>query len=413
MAAARQILFRNAALVDATAPEIRPGHDVLTEGDMVREVSSSPIKGNAAEVIDLKGRTLMPGLIDAHVHAIAVTTDLHALALMPPSLVTAKAKGILEGMLMRGFTTVRDAGGADWGLAEAVRTGHFKGPRLFISGLALAQTGGQGDFRGPEEPYLGCPVCRATRSIARVVDGVDDVRKAVREELRKGADQIKVMAAGGMVSQVPIDRAHYSMDELGVMVEEAQAASTYVMAHAYETTAVRRCIEAGIRSIEHGNLIDAGTAQLMAAKGTFVEPTMTVYEGYHKHGKELGFAPWVIAKFKELLEASVTGVETAKRAGVKIGHGSDLEGLLHDYQSRELLLKSEVMTPHEVITSATSTNAELLRMEDKLGVIKENALADLLVVDGDPLKDLNLLQHQGRYLPLIMRGGEVYKNQLS
>lgn len=412
MSVARQILFRNVALMDATQSEIRPDHEVLIEGEFIREVSSSPLKSSAAEVIDLKGRTLMPGLIDAHVHAIAVTTDLHALALMPPSLVTAKAQGILEGMLSRGFTTVRDAGGADWGLAEAVRRGHFKGPRLYISGLALAQTGGQGDFRGPEEPYLGCPVCRATRSIARVVDGVEDVRKAVREELRKGADQIKVMAAGGMVSRVPIDRAHYSMDELSVMVEEARAANTYVMAHAYETNAVRRCIEAGIRSIEHGNLIDAETAELMVEKDTFVVPTMTVYEGYHKHGKELGFEPWVVSKFKELLEASLGGIETAKRAGVKIGHGSDLEGLLHDYQSRELLLKSQVMTPHEIITSATTTNAELLRMEGKLGIIKENALADLLVVDGNPLKDLDVLQHQGRYLPLIMKGGELYKNEL-
>ncbi len=412
MPTSQRILFRNASLLDALEPEVRPGYDVLVEGEQIREISSSSIAPNGAPTIDLKGRTSMPGLIDAHVHAIAVTTDLHALALMPPSLVTAKAKGILEGMLMRGFTTVRDAGGADWGLAEAVRDGHFKGPRMFISGLALAQTGGQGDFRGREEPYLGCPVCRATRSIARVVDGVDDVRKAVREELRKGADQIKVMAAGGMVSRVPIDRAHYSMDELRAMVEEAQAADTYVMAHAYETHAVQRCIEAGIRSIEHGNLIDAETADLMVANDTFVVPTMTVYEGYHKHGKELGFPEWVVDKFNELLEASVTGLETAKHAGVKIGHGSDLEGLLHDYQSRELLLKSEVLTPHEVITSATATNAELLRMQDQLGVIKENALADLLVVDGDPMKELDLLQHQGRHIPLIMKGGLLFKNEL-
>lgn len=412
MSTSPRTLFQNAALLDSQEADIRPGYHVLVDGERIREISPSPITSTDATRFDLKGRVLMPGLIDAHVHAIAVTTDLHALALMPPSLVTAKAKGILEGMLMRGFTTVRDAGGADWGLAEAVRSGHFIGPRMFISGLALAQTGGQGDFRGREEPYLGCPACRATRSIARVVDGVGEVRKAVREELRKGADQIKVMAAGGMVSRVPIERAHYSMDELRVMVEEAAAADTYVMAHAYETHAVQRCIEAGIRSIEHGNLIDAATAELMVANDTFVVPTMTVYEGYHKHGKELGFPDWVVDQFNDLLEASASGLETAKRAGVKIGHGSDLEGLLHDYQSRELLLKNEVMTPHEVITSATSTNAELLRMENQLGVIKEDALADLLVVDGNPLKGLDLLQHQGRHIPFIMKGGQVYKNQL-
>lgn len=407
-----QILFRNATLVDAQAPEPRPGFDVLVEGGHIREVSERPIASKAATVYDLAGRTLMPGLIDAHVHVAAVTTDLHALALMPPTLVAAKAKGVLEGMLMRGFTTVRDAGGADWGLAEAVRQGDLAGPRMFISGLALAQTGGQGDFRAREEPYLGCPVCRATRSIARVVDGVDAVRQACREELRKGADQIKVMAAGGMVSRIPIDRAHYSMAELAAMVEEAEAAGTYVMAHAYETRAVRRCIEAGVRSIEHGNLIDAETARLMARKGTYVVPTLTVYEGYHRHGRELGFPAEVIDKFAELLDASLTAIEVAKREGVKIGHGSDLEGLLHPYQSNELRHKAQVLTPHEVIASATATNAELMGMKDRLGVIAEGALADLLVVADDPLRDLNLLQEQGRHLLLIMKEGILYKNTL-
>ena len=402
-----QTLLVNATLVDAQVEDPRPGHSVLIEDDRIREVSDSTIASASARIIDLGGRTLMPGLIDAHVHAIAVTTDLHALSHMPPSLVIAKAKDILEGMLMRGFTTVRDAGGADAGLAEAVRLGHFRGPRMFVSGLALAQTGGQGDFRLAEEPYLGCPVCRATRSISRVVDGVEDVRKAVREEIRKGAHQIKVMAAGGMVSRVPIDRAHYSISELEVMVEEATAAGTYVMAHAYETLAVQRCVEVG----EHGNLIDQETAALMADRNAFVVPTMTVYEGYHKHGKDLGFPDSVVAQFAELLEASKVGLEVAKREGVKIAHGSDLEGLLHGYQSRELLHKSEVLTPFEVIESATVTSAELLRMEGELGIIKEDALADLLVVDGNPLDNLEVLQGQGERIPLIMKGGEIYKNE--
>ncbi|MGE3968445.1 MAG: amidohydrolase family protein [Dongiaceae bacterium] len=406
------LLLENAAILDAASTERRPGSAVLIEGATIREVSDRPIKSEGAMRIDLGGRTLMPGLIDAHVHAIAVTTDLAQLARIPPYLVAAEAKDILEAMLMRGFTTVRDAGGADWGLAEAVRRGHFKGPRLFTAGLALAQTGGQGDFRQREEFEFGCPCCRATRSLARVVDGVDEVRKAVREELRKGADQIKVMAAGGMVSRVPIHRCHFSTAELEVMVEEATAGDAYVMAHAYESTAIRRCVEAGCRSIEHGNLIDDETAAFMAERGAYMVPTMTVYEGYHRHGRELGFSGKVIDQFAELIKAAVTGLDTVRRAGVKIGHGSDLEGILHPYQSRELRLKEQVLTRHEVIVAATATNAEMMGQAGKLGIVAPGAFADLLAVEGDPLEDLALLEEQGRHLALIMRDGVIHKNRL-
>jgi imidazolonepropionase-like amidohydrolase len=407
-----QLILRNAALLDAAAAERRPGMCVVIEGDRVREIAEHVRPGPGDQQIDLGGRTLMPGLIDAHVHAIGVTTDLHALALMPPYLVAAKAMKLLQGMLDRGFTSVRDAGGADWGLAEAVRLGHFAGPRMFVSGLALAQTGGQGDFRGREELYLGCPCCRATRSLSRVVDGVDEVRKAVREELRKGADQIKIMAAGGMVSRIPIHRPHFSMSELRAAVEEATAADTYVMAHAYESHAVRRCVEAGVKSIEHGNLIDSPTAQLMAERGVYVVPTMSVYEGYHKHGHELGFTQKVIDQFAELMKSAVTGLDAARSAGVRIGHGSDLEGILHQYQSREFLLKAQVMTPHEAIVSATATNADLIGHKGELGIIAENALADLIVVDGDPLKNLELLGDQGAHILLILQGGRIYRDRL-
>jgi imidazolonepropionase-like amidohydrolase len=405
------LILKNAAVLDASHADRREGLDVVIEGDTILEIGerlSSP-----GRTIDLRGRTLMPGLIDAHVHAIAVTTDLAAMTRIPPYLVAAQAKDILEGMLNRGFTTVRDAGGAEWGLAEAVRLGHFKGPRLYVSGLALAQTGGQGDFRAREETYLGCPCCRALRSIARVVDGTDQVRLAVREELRKGANQIKVMAAGGMVSRVPIHRAHFSMDELNAVVEEAAAADTYVMAHAYESRAIRRCVEAGIRSIEHGNLVDPETAKLMAERGTYLVPTMSVYEGYHRHGPELGFPPKVTDQFADLMKQAIAGLDIAYRAGVRIGHGTDLEGILHQYQSREFMLKAEVMKPHEVITAATATNAEIMGLKSQLGRVAPGMLADLIAVDGDPLKDLGLLGDQGAHLALIMKGGVIHKSTLS
>ncbi len=382
------------------------------EGERIVEVSERPIAAAGAHVVDIGGRTLMPGLIDAHVHVIGVTTDLNALARIPPYLVAAQAKKVLEDMLGRGFTTVRDAGGADWGLAEAVRRGHFVGPRLFVSGLGLAQTGGQGDFRRRGEMTLGCVCCHGARSISRVVDGVDAVRAAVRDELRKGADQIKVYAAGGIASGVPIRRAHFSMHELRAIVEEAQAADTYVMAHAFESRAVARCVEAGARSIEHGNLIDRATADAMASRGTYLVPTMAVFQGLHRHGRELGFSEQVIGQLAELCTLAVSALDVARSAGVKIGHGSDLEGILHPYQSDEFFLKAQVMTPRETIVAATATNAEIMGMKGELGTISAGALADVIVVDGDPLKNLQLLGSQGAHLPLIMKNGEIWKNRL-
>lgn len=407
------ILFRRATVLDAALHELRPGMEVLVEGERIIEISERAIASPGAQVIDLRGRTLMPGLIDAHVHVIGVTTDLNALARIPPYLVAAQAKKVLEDMLARGFTTVRDAGGADWGLAEAVRQGHFVGPRLFVSGLGMAQTGGQGDFRRRGEMTMGCMCCHAARSISRIVDGVDAVRAAVRDELRKGADQIKVYAAGGIVSGVPIHRSHFSMGELCAMVEEAEAADTYVMAHAYESRAVRRCVEAGARSIEHGNLIDRAAADLMASRGTFLVPTMTVYEGLHRHGRELGFSDTAVRHLAELTKSAVTGLDVARSAGVRIGHGSDLEGILHPYQSDEFRLKAQVMTPIETIVAATATNAEIMDMKGRLGIIAPGALADMIVVDGDPLKDLDLLGAQGAHLSLIMKNGHIYKNRLA
>ncbi|MFI4994948.1 MAG: amidohydrolase family protein [Hyphomicrobiales bacterium] len=406
-------ILRNATLLDATSRDLRPGCDVAVEGELIREVSDRPIKLKGRTIIDLKGKTLMPGLIDAHVHAIAVTVRLADLARMPPSLLAAGAGAILEGMLDRGFTTVRDAGGAEWGLAEAVRRGLFKGPRMFVSGLGLAQTGGQGDFRAREEAVLGCPCCHSLRTISRVVDGSSEVRKAVREELRKGANQIKIFAAGGIAGGVPVNNVHFAPEELRAAVEEAEAARTYVMAHVYSGESIRRVVEAGVRTIEHGNLCDADTARLMKEKGAYVVPTLTVYKGYHKHGKEFGLPSHVITGCQELLEAARTSLEVYKAAGVKMGHGSDLEGELHPYQSEEFRLKAEVLSPHEVIACATETNAEILGMAGKLGVIAAGALADLLVVDGNPLKNLRLLEGQGRHLLAIMKDGLFHKNQLA
>ncbi|HTZ37101.1 MAG TPA: amidohydrolase family protein, partial [Stellaceae bacterium] len=273
--------------------------------------------------------------------------------------------------------------------------------------------GGQGDFRAVEEGVLGCPCCHALRSISRVVDGVDAVRLAVREELRKGATQIKVMAGGGIAGGVPIHRSHFSMGELCAAVEEAQACDTYVMAHAYSPESIRRCIEAGVRTIEHGNLVDDATASLMAERGAFMVPTLAVYEGYHKHAAEIGVAPRIVETIPPLLKKGQHAIEICRSAGVKIGLGTDLEGILHPYHLRELVLRNEVQSAAEIIASATVINAEILQMAGKLGVVSPGALADLLVVEGNPLRDLDVLQGEGRHLRAIMKNGALFKNELA
>lgn len=408
-----QTIFENCALFSTEQPELLEGHHVLVEDARIKEVSDRPITSSTARVINLAGRTLMPGLTDAHVHVMAVTADLSKIGQMSASLITAHARPIMEGMLLRGFTTVRDAGGADWGLAEAVRSGLFKGPRLLFSGHAISQTGGHGDMRHKNDDSETCACAYATSALSKVADGVTEVRKATRDELRKGATQIKIMASGGVASPTDhIANTQYSLEEMRAAVEEAEASRTYVMAHAYGARAIRRAIECGVRSIEHGNLVDLETAQLMAERGAFMVPTLATYEMLYRMGGDLGFPRSSLEKLSEVRDYGLRAIEYCRKAGTKIGHGSDLLGEMHAYQSIEFSLKGEVLSPHEVIKAATATNAELFNMAGEIGVIAPGALADLLVIDGNPLKDLNLLQEQGRHMPVIMKEGQFIKNTL-
>ena len=268
-----QVLFKNALLFDGVSPEPLEQASVLVEAGRIKEVSDGPITAAEAQVVDLAGRTLMPGLIDAHFHAIAVDVDIAKIGNMPRSLVYQHARVILEGALQRGFTTVRDAGGADYGLARACDTDLIRGPRVFYSGRALTQTGGHADFRDLEADAF-CLCCLRGTGFERIADGVTEVRRAARDELRKGATQIKIMASGGVASPTdPIWNLQYSEEEIRAIVWEASSWRTYVMAHAYTAEAIRRCVEFGVRSIEHANLIDAETAAFCAEQGAFVVPT--------------------------------------------------------------------------------------------------------------------------------------------
>jgi imidazolonepropionase-like amidohydrolase len=403
-------IFADCAVLDGTRRERREDHHVLVEGDRIREVSERPITCVGAEVIGLSGRTLMPGLIDAHVHVLAVDAALARLADRPVTLLTLQAAKILEGMLQRGFTTVRDAGGADGGLAEAVEEGLVAGPRIFPSGSALSQTGGHGDVRPRTQSVETCACCAAGAALSRIADGVAECRRAARDELRKGATQIKILASGGVASPYdPIWNLQYSEEEVRAIVEEAQAWRTYVMAHAYSPEAIRRSIDFGVRSIEHGNLIDRATAEHVAGGEAFVVPTLVTYDALHRHGRELGFPEISMAKLGEVRETGLGSLEILRRAGVKIGYGTDLLGPMHRYQSREFVIRAEAMPAFDIIRSATTVNAELLNRAGELGVVAPGARADLIVVDGDPLADISLLDGQGEHLSYIMKGGVFYK----
>jgi imidazolonepropionase-like amidohydrolase len=404
------IVFANAAVLDDAGDERREDYHVLVEGDRIKEVSDRPIKLTGAETIDLGGKTLLPGLIDAHVHAIAVDAQLARLGEQPMTLVALQAGKLLEGMLQRGFTTVRDAGGADGGLAEAIEQGLVRGPRLFPSGQALSQTGGHGDLRPRTRSVVSCACCEYGAGLARIADGVDECRRAARDELRKGATQLKIMASGGVASPYdPIWNLQYSDEEMRAIVEEARAWHTYVLAHAYTPEAIRRAVDNGVRSIEHANLIDAPTARKVAEAHAFVVPTLVTYDSLYRFGRDLGVAETSLAKLADVREAGLRSLEILRQAGVKIGYGTDLLGPMHRHQSREFVIRAEAMSPREVIRSATSVNAELLNRAGELGAVAPGARADLIVVDGDPLADISLLDGQGEHLSAIMKDGVLYK----
>ncbi|WP_069267200.1 metal-dependent hydrolase family protein [Paraburkholderia nodosa] len=411
-----RILFKNGALLDPLQGALQPGHNLLVEGDTIKAMSTQPIDVHDAQIIDLAGKTIMPGLIDLHAHMVATQFDLPAQARMPNVFVTLKAVPIMRGILRRGFTTVRDAGGAGFALKQSIEMGLAQGPRLFVAGRALSQTGGHGDVRARSDFIVGdapCNCCVRVGALSRVVDGVDALRRAVREELQMGADQIKIMASGGVASPTdPVGALGYSEDEIRAVVAEAHARGTYVMAHAYTPESMQRAVRCGVRTIEHGNLIDAPTAALMAEHGAYAVPTLVAYEALHLEGERYGLPPESAAKIDIVREAGLQSLEIFKRAGVKMGFGTDLLGPSHRMQSDEFTIRAQVLTPGEIISSATTIGAEILGMTGKLGRLAPGAYADVLVVDGDPLRDLSCLGGQGDHIPLVMKGGHVEFNEL-
>ena len=409
-----QLLFRNFQLLEPEIGELQGGFQLLVEGETVREVSAKPIKADTADVIDCGGRTLMPGLIDSHVHVILSEVNFRYLEGVPLTLMTARAARLMLGMLNRGFTSVRDTGGADWGLKTAVEQGDIPGPRLFIAGAAIGPTGGHSDPRRRTDLGLRCHCCDAMRFGMRTSDGISEVRKETREQMRQGADHIKIMMSGGVASPYdPLDSLQFSPGEVAAAVEEAHAFGRYVCAHAYTPEAITRAAHGGVRTIEHGNLIDDASAKLMAEKGMFLIANLVTYYAMRERAAEFGMGGDMLAKNDLVIDGGLRSLEICKRAGVPVAYGTDLLGALQVEQSREFMIRSEVMSPIEIIRAATTIGARIVRQEGKLGTLKAGAFADLLLIDGDPLKNLGLFQEQGKHLAAIMKGGKFHKNRLN
>jgi imidazolonepropionase-like amidohydrolase len=408
-----QILFKNLSLLDPRWDEAREGYEVLVEGELIKEVSSSAIKADNAHVVDCGRRTLMPGLIDCHVHVFLVEVNIRNLENVPLTLLTAKSAELMRGMIDRGFTTVRDTGGADWGIKTAVESGLIPGPRLFISGRAIGPTGGHSDSRRRTDSGAPCGCCKAMVYCMAIADGADEVRKLVREQMRQGADQIKIMCSGGVASPYdPLDSLQFSEAEIAAATDEAKNFGRYVLAHAYTPEAITRAVTNGVRTIEHGNLIDQKSAQLLKSKGGYMIANLVTYFSMKERAAQFGMTADMLAKNDIVLEGALRSLEICKAAGVKVGYGTDLLGQLQVDQSQEFMYRAKVLKPIEIVRQATVVGAEILRQEGKLGIVEPGAFADLIVVDGDPLKRLELFLDQGAHLPAIMKAGKFHKNAL-
>jgi imidazolonepropionase-like amidohydrolase len=400
----RQVL-RNARVFDSIKGVVLPVGTVVINDGRIAAVTVGDVSANAADAVDLKGRIVLPGFIDCHVHVTAVHHDVWALSMQPPSYITAQARHILEGMLMRGFTTVRDAAGADYGVQLAIERGFLRGPRLFIACAPLSQTGGHADIRPRGVKEFMC-TCAGLGLFPAIADGVPEVRRAVREQLRHGANQIKIMAGGGVASPTdPIDGTQYSLEEITAACEEATAANTYVMAHAYSPRSITRAVQCGVRTIEHGNLLDEPTAKVMKSHGAFLVPTLATYAVLAEEGKRLGWSDEMMGKLDRVKDAGTRAIAIAKAEGIPIAFGTDLLGAMHAQQSIEWRLRAGVQSAVEILQSATSVAAKLLNQEGKLGVIAQGAHADLLVVDGDPTADITLLCEPEKAIVGVMKAG--------
>lgn len=393
-----------AHVVDVVGGTILRDRAVAIGGGRIIAVTEEHLLDPGLKRIPLGGRYLSPGLIDCHAHVfIGQFNDGRSIL---ASEMTARSGLHLGGMIARGFTTIRDAGGADQGHKAAVEKGLFKGPRMFVSGRILSQTGGHGDHRGRAEV---CNCGAALGGVGIIADGVDEVRKAARENIRQGCDQIKIMAGGGVSS--PGDKLvhpQYSLEEIAAIADEADRAGRYVMAHVYSDIGIRRAVSSGVRSIEHGNFLTDETARLMRDREAHLVPTLITYEADGKYGMGFGWSEENQEKNAEVLASGLKSLEVALRNGVNVGYGTDLCWSPKSYQGDGLLIHQKVCGPAEALRHATVNNAKIVRMEGLIGEITPGAFADLVVVDANPLDGLECFsQHENRVVAVLQSGRAV------
>jgi len=403
------ILFQNATLLDCRGGEPRYPVFLLVEDNVIREISDSPLSvpGDAV-IVDCAGKTLMPGLIDGHMHANLFAADITGQTRQNlPSMIVIKCLQILQDTLMQGFTSALDAGGADAGFRDAQAAGFIKGPRLKVCGHSLSQSGGHADPRLPTEIT---PPAEHYFAGGIVADGVDAVRKAAREELRKGVDYIKIMAAGGCASPADEpDTVQYSLEEMRAAVEAADAVGKSVIAHCYSPRSLQRFAEAGVKRVEHGNFMDRETAAILKEKGVIYCPTLATYDIMARRGEEFGIPSYFLRKMKIADERALEALSIAVEAGLVIGSGSDMVGPGQAFKANELELQSRVMGPMGALLAATKVNAEILGVIDKVGTVEKGKLADLLVIDGNPLENMAIFQDREKNKIIVQDGKFIKK----
>ncbi len=409
------VVFRNCMLLDCTGAEPAPRSTVVIEDERITRVlrSSDARPPVGAEVIECDGRTLMPGLSDAHVHAAVLETDPAKVRRQSAATWALRIKQVLEDTLDAGFTTIRDAFGLDWGFAEATERGLVRGPRILFVGSCLSQTGGHGDWREPHHAHAPADGVWGLAAMPRLCDSPDEMRRAAREMLRLGAHGIKLMAGGGCMSPTDeIEHTQFTVEEMAAACYEARTVGKIALAHVYTPAGIKNAVAAGVRSIEHGNFIDEEAAACMRAAGAYFVPTLTTYFVISAHGAAQGIPQRMIDKIDKAKEGGMESLRVARAAGLKIASGSDVLAAMQPFKSMELGLKAQVLGAHAAIRSATQTNAALFGLADEIGTIAEGKRADLIVVNGNPLDDIAVLQAADNVV-LVMRDGQVCKNRLS
>lgn len=404
------IVIRNGNVLDPVAGAIVGERTVVIEDDRIVAVTDEPHRGQADLDLDAAGRFVMPGLIDAHVHHIFPTMDFARLVRMSPTEISIGMAQAAEATLNRGYTTVRDTGGAVAGLVAAIDRGMTPGPRIARAGRIISQTGGHGDFRaasGLDRPGCGCQIHTDPHGNAHIADGPDACRKAARFELREGSDFLKIMSSGGVASPAdPFDAIQYTGSEIEAVATEAAHRHTYVTSHAYTPEAIRLAVDHGVRCIEHGNLIDADTAHHLADLGVVLVPTLVTYQAMDELGAKVGLPEVNQRKNQGVFEAGQRSIEVARAAGVELGLGSDLLGESQSRQNRELAIRAGLEPAVDVLRSMYVTNPRLCGLEGEVGVVVPGALADLVISEVDPIAHLADLAEPDATLTTIIKGGQ-------